>query len=70
MCCRAFSSMLALAAGLLAALGVAGAVLGATPVGSEFQLDTCTTADQRFPGVAIDAEGPREGSRLPGPQRT
>jgi hypothetical protein len=36
-------AVLSLAAGLLGALGVAGAELAATPAGSEFQVNTYTT---------------------------
>ena len=46
-----------LAAGLVAALGVAGAALGATPVGDEFQVNTYTTNAQQVPSIAADADG-------------
>ena len=44
-------------AAVLTALGVAGAALGATPVGSEFQVNTYTTSTQHHPSVAATADG-------------
>ena len=43
------------AAGVVGALAVAGAALGATPIGSEFQVNTYTTSSQSNASVAIDA---------------
>ena len=40
-----------LAAALLVGLGVGGSALGATPIGSEFQVNTYTTSNQEFPSV-------------------
>jgi hypothetical protein len=49
--------LLSLAAGLLGALAFAGAALGATAVGSEFQVNTYATGWQHEPAVAVDADG-------------
>jgi hypothetical protein len=46
-----------LAAGLLGGLAVAGPALGATPIGSQFQVNTYTTDEQRYSSVAVDADG-------------
>ena len=47
---------LSFAAGLVGTLGFAGAAPGATPIGSEFQVDSYTTNDQRYPSVSVDAD--------------
>ena len=43
------------ATALLGVLSVAGASLGATPVGSEFQVNTYTTSGQAVPSISLDA---------------
>jgi hypothetical protein len=48
---------LALVAALLGTFVIAGPALGATPVGSEFQVNTYTTDYQRSPSVAVDEDG-------------
>ena len=48
---------LSLAAGLLGSLTFAVQALGATPIGSEFQVNTYTTSAQRYPSVAVEADG-------------
>jgi len=45
------------AVGLLGGSGVGGDALGATPLGSQFQVNTYTTSQQRYPSVAVDADG-------------
>ena len=45
------------AAGLLGSLTIAMQALGATPLGSEFQVNTYTTNSQNNPSVAVDADG-------------
>ena len=54
---HSISASLSLAAGLLGSLTIAAQALGATPVGSEFQVNTFTTNDQRLPAVAVAADG-------------
>ena len=49
--------LLSLAVGLLAALGVGAVALGATPVGSQFQVNTYTTSYQDVASVGVDADG-------------
>ena len=44
-------------AALLAAFAAAGSAFGATPVGSEFQVNTVTTLSQRRPNVSVKADG-------------
>ena len=62
-----------LVAGALGALSAAGAALGATPIASEFQVNTYTSSFQtgrprslifvEAPGERLDAPYPRKGHR-------
>ena len=44
-------------AGLVGALAVSGTALGATPLGSQFQVNTYTNNGQNRPSVSVDAVG-------------
>jgi hypothetical protein len=54
---RLLLGTLALVAALLGASVITGPALGATPVGSEFQVNTYTTGHQLYPSVAVASDG-------------